>query len=389
MSRRRIAVLLVRFAATSSSAARAAAALVLVATACAGSMPSSPGSPAASPSAAPAAPPVDLSLPWVSATPSDVGMDDQALATASAQAAAIPRFRSLLVARHGRLVLERYFGAASADTLFDVRSVTKTVVGALTGIAIRDAVLPGLDVSIARYLEPTYHVFDSERAITLRHLATMSSGFEWDENVGPDFDLWIASDDHVQFLLDRPQAHAPGSFYTYNTAGPHTLGVILQRAASQPLPQYATEHLFRPLGIDAVVWPPLDRGTVDSGTGIQFRGRDLLKLGQLYLQRGASGTRMVLPESWVDETTRPRFSWRETLGAQSSITYGTLWWVSDASPAAYFAWGYGGQFIYVVPARDLVVVATTDWSRLSGTGPRILAEQVITVIVTGVLAAAQ
>src|SRR5262249_62108314 len=131
--------------------------------------------------------------------------------------------------RRGRLVLERYLGGASADTPFDVRSVTKSVVGALTGIAIRDGVLPGLDASIAPYLEPTYHVYDAERAITLRHLATMSSGFVWDENVGDDFALWFASSDHVQFLLDRPQDHAPGAFFTYNTAGPHLLGVIPQR----------------------------------------------------------------------------------------------------------------------------------------------------------------
>src|SRR5262249_60875996 len=129
--------------------------------ACGGRPPRAPAAARAPPPAAPAPPPVDLSLPWVSAAPADVGMDAQGLAAAAAQAAAIPRQRSLLVARHGRLVLERYFGGANADTLFDVRSVTKTVVGALTGIAIRDAALPGLDVSIASYLEPTYHVFDS------------------------------------------------------------------------------------------------------------------------------------------------------------------------------------------------------------------------------------
>jgi CubicO group peptidase (beta-lactamase class C family) len=360
---------------------RLALALALAATACGGATPSSPGSP-------PSTAPVDLAQPWVEAVPADVGMDQGTLAGAAAQAAAIPRFRSLLVARHGRLVMERYFGGAGRETLFDVRSVTKTVVGALTGIAIRDAVLPGLDVSIAGYLDPPYRVLDSERAITLRHLATMTSGFEWEENTGPDFDLWIESDDHVQFLLDRPQAHPPGSFFTYDTAGVHLLGVILERAASRALPSYAADRLFRPLGIEAVAWEPLDRGTVDGGTGIQLRGRDLLKLGQLYLQRGTSGGQSVVPESWVEETTRPRFTWREAVGAQSRVTYGTLWWVSDASPAAYFAWGYGGQFVYVVPARDLVVVATTDWRLLQGTAPA-LAAQVMTVIVTGVLPAAR
>jgi CubicO group peptidase (beta-lactamase class C family) len=97
---------------------------------------------------------IDLSQPWVEAAPADVGMDAQALDTAAVHAAGIPRFRSLLAARHGHLVLERYFGDADASTRFDVRSVTKSVVSALTGIAVRDQALPGLDVSIRGYLAP-------------------------------------------------------------------------------------------------------------------------------------------------------------------------------------------------------------------------------------------
>src|SRR5262249_22073451 len=163
-----------RRAAVSPRTAAIALASALAAGACGASLPSSPGSPDAPGSTASATAPVDLAQPWATATPAEVGMDEPALAVALSQATAIPRLRSLLVARHGRLAVERYFGGAGADTLFDVRSVTKTVVGALTGIAVRDGVLPGLDVSIAGYLEPAYHVFDSERAITLRHLATMS-----------------------------------------------------------------------------------------------------------------------------------------------------------------------------------------------------------------------
>jgi CubicO group peptidase (beta-lactamase class C family) len=165
--------------------------------------------------------------------------------------------------------------------------------------------------------------------------------------------------------------------------------VILQRAAATPLPQYARDHLFAALGAGAVAWEALDRGTVNGGSGIQLRGRDLLKLGQLYLQRGWSAERSVVPESWVDESTRPRFSWRDDYGAQKSTTYGMLWWVSDASPASFFAWGYGGQFVYVVPERDLVVVATTNWRSLTETTPVALAEDVLAVIVQDVVAAAQ
>jgi CubicO group peptidase (beta-lactamase class C family) len=334
---------------------------------------------------------LDLSQPWITASPGEVGMDFRELAAAAVHAAAIPRFRSLLVARHGRLVAEQYFGGAHASTLFDVRSVTKSVVAALVGIALRDGALPGGDAPVAPYLVPPYTFDATDSAVTVRHLLTMTSGYAWDEETGPDYNLWIYSSDHVQYLLDRPHAYPPGTQFTYNSAAVHTLGVALQRATGTPLPQYAAANLFQGLGVDTVAWEELDRGLVNGGSGIRLRGRDLLKFGQLFLQRGWSGGtgRSVVPESWVDEVTAPQFPWRIDVGAQRSVTYGMLWWVSDAAPAAFFAWGYGGQFVYVVPSRDLVVVATTDWTYLSETTPQALAAAALGVIVNDVVPAAQ
>jgi len=334
-------------------------------------------------------PRIDLASPWVESPPADVGLDATTLAAATAEAATMPRFRSLLAARHGRLALERYFGGADAGTLFDVRSVTKSVVSALTGIALRDQVLPSVDAPVAGYLSPPYLLDDVSRGVTVRHLLTMTSGFEWSEDNVGDYNLWIVADDHVQYLFDRPHASPPGTQFAYNSAAVHTLGVVLQHAAGMPLPLYARDRLFAPIGIDSVAWEALDRGTVNGGSGIQLRGRDLLKLGQLYLQRGWSAERSVVPEGWVDDTTRPRFGWRNDYGAQKSVTYGMLWWVSDASPPAFFAWGYGGQFVYVVPGRDLVVVATTNWRSLTETTPAAIAQDVLGVIVRDVVSAAR
>jgi CubicO group peptidase (beta-lactamase class C family) len=328
---------------------------------------------------------IDLAQPWTSATPADVGMDARALEAGASRAARIPRFRSLLVARHGRMVFERYFGGAGIETPFDVRSVTKSVVSALTGIAIRERALPSIDAPISAYLTPPYRV-DADAGITVRHLLTMTSGYEWDDD--RDYDPWILSGDHVQYLLDRPRAHPPGAAFTYDSAAVHVLGVILQRATGTPLPQYARDRLLGPLGAEGAAWEPLDRGTVNGGSGLDLRGRDLLKLGQLYLQRGVSADRSVVPEGWVDATTQAQFGWRDDYGAQRRVTYGMLWWVSDAPPAAFFAWGYGGQFVYVVPSRDLVVVTTTEWRHLTETTPVALAEQVLGVIVEDVVPAA-
>ncbi len=313
-------------------------------------------------------------------------MDGRLLDVGASRAASIPRFRGLLVARHGRLVFERYFAGAAAETAFDVRSVTKSVVSALTGIAVREGALPTIDAPIVRYLDPPYRVNPEDDGITVRHLLTMTSGFQWDDD--NDYNPWILSPDRVQYLLDRPRVAPPGARFTYDSAAGHVLGVVLQRATATPLPEYASARLFAALGPQAVAWEPLDRGTVNGGSGIDLRGRDLLKLGQLYLQRGFSGGRSVVPAEWVDSTTQPQFTWRDDYGAQRRVTYGMLWWVSDASPAAYFAWGYGGQFVYVVPSRDLVAVATTEWRNLTETTPVGLAEQVFGVIVEDVVAAA-
>lgn len=336
---------------------------------------------------APRLTPADLSGPWIEATPDQVGMDAQRLEAAAARAASQPRARSLIVARHGRLVFERYFGGAGPETLFDVRSVTKSVVSLLLGIALRDGVVSGLDTSIAPQLSAAYLVDAQDAAITPRHLLTMTSGYAWNETTASGYNQWIRSADHVQYVLDQPHQAAPGTVFTYNSGAVHVLGVVVERAAGRPLGEYARERLFEPLGVSDVVWEPLERGTVNGGAGIDLRGRDLLKLGQLALQRGWSGERSVVPEEWIEQITRPAFSWRSDEGAQRSVTYGGLWWVSDAQPAAFFAWGYGGQFVYVVPSLDLTVVSTTNWYNLTEISPDALAEHGLGVIVEGVLPA--
>src|SRR5438876_4494967 len=287
------------------------------------------------PTAPTASVPVDLSRGWLRASPGEVGMSAPGLLGAAGDASGIPRFRRLLVARHGRLVAEYYFGGTDSTTLFDVRSVTKSVVCALTGVALRDGVLPGTVAPIAPDLRPAATQDSADSAVTVPHLLTMTSGYAWDETTGPDYNSWIVADNHVQYLLDRAHTAPPGATFTYNSAAVHTLGVVLEDAAATPLPRYATDHLLGALGVDTVVWEPLDRGTVHGGWGIALRARDLLKFGQLFLQRGWSGGTSVVPEGWVDSVTRPQFTWRTAVGPLRQVTYGMLWWVSDADPAAF------------------------------------------------------
>jgi CubicO group peptidase (beta-lactamase class C family) len=333
---------------------------------------------------------VDLSHPWAFTSPAKGGMDSLALEGAATAAASIPRFRSLLVARGGHIVLERYFGGTDANTLFDVRSVTKSVVALLTGLAVADGAIPGISARLGDYLGLPDTLDAGDSAVTVRDLLTMTPGYAWHElGDGPDFDLWSAASDHVQYLLDRPQTGPPGPF-EYNSAAAHVLGVLLQNAEGEPLPEYAEQALFAPIGITSARWEGLEYGTVNGAAGMSMTARDLLRIGQLLLQEGRSGERNIVPAAWVRAMTSPRFNWRDEVGPQSGVSYGYLCWVADGTPRpAYFAWGYGGQFIYVIPSLDLVVVTTTEWHGIASEEESdALGMSVLDVIVDRVEAAA-
>jgi CubicO group peptidase (beta-lactamase class C family) len=334
--------------------------------------------------------PIDISQPWATANASDVGFDPAKLSQAVAEASAIPRLQSFLIVRHGKLVSETYLGGTDASTPFDVRSATKSVLSLLVGQAIDEGVLPGLDTPIGSYLGSPYVLDSGDASVTVRDLLTMSSGYEWNEWTGNDYNLWIESSNHVQYLLDRPQTTPPAGF-TYDSAAVHVLGVTLQAATKTYLPDLAQARLFGPIGVTSASWELLDRHTVNGGSGIQLRGRDLLRVGQLALQQGRSGTTQVVPAHWIGDLSTARYPWRDTDGAQQGVSYGYLWWVADAPAVpAFFAWGYGGQFIYVVPSLDLVVVTTTNWRNLAADNltPVGLADTILNVIVNDVLPAA-
>jgi CubicO group peptidase (beta-lactamase class C family) len=318
-------------------------------------------------------PPVntDFSGAWPTATAAEQGLDDAKLANAFATARNVPYLRSLLVVRNGYLVSEEYFQGATPNTLWNVHSITKSVVSALVGIALEEGYLKGLDEPMADYLVPAIvpDLTQDQRAITLRHLLTMTSGIEWEEDGGVETAKYVASDysEIWRYTLSKPVVDPPGTRWNYDSGASSLLSLVLEEATGRNTLQFAQEALFDPLGIDTVEWAK-DGDFYYGASHMYLRPRDMAKIGALYVNGGRSGDRQLVPEAWVHASIQPVAA--EGIGGASPpfprLDYGYLWWIdSDPSFKRFVAWGFGGQFIYCVPDAGLVVVATTDASEIS------------------------
>ena len=182
-------------------------------------------------------------------------LDDQWAPIAQRIRADYPEVRAVLIVREGSLRIEQYFGAAAPDTFFNGKSVTKSVMSALVGIALRDRIIPSLDTKIATWLQEAAEPGVDPRVsrLTVRHLVEMSAGFEWEEN-GPATIAWLNSDNQTKFMLHLPLRADPGAEFNYSSGVAHLLSVILTRASHRSTREFADERLFAPIGVRAGPW---------------------------------------------------------------------------------------------------------------------------------------
>lgn len=292
---------------------------------------------------------------WEVREPGALGLDREALEAAYRRAGDMEPLTALLVSRRGTLVAEAYWDGASAARDVNVKSASKAIVSALVGIALEEGMLRSVDRPLGE-LFPDYFGREADprkRRITVRDLLTMRSGLESTsfENYGS----WVAGSDWVEGALDRPMVAEPGGRFIYSTGNTHLLSAILTRVSGRSTLEFARRHLFGPLDIEPGGWQQGPAGIYFGGNNLSLSPREMLRFGELYLNGGRWNGRQVLPESWV------RDSWKVyTRSRRHGYGFGYCWWTRRLSGhPVHYAWGYGGQFIFVVPDVELVVVATS------------------------------
>ena len=317
--------------------------------------------------------PIDLSADWAVSSPEKEGVDPTKLEAAFGGGVGIPGLRSITVVRHGHLVAERYYAGARADSLYALRSVTKSVISLLVGIAIHQGKIRDIDQTLSELFKPPLPTPDATHGvITVGNLLTMTGGFLWNEGSNvTEYNDWVLAPDQVEYILARPIVASPGTTFNYNSAAVHLLSAILQVNAGGTI-AFADTYLLKPLGITSRDWELDNQGIPNGGAGLYLRPRDMAKLGQLIIQRGRSGNTEVVPSSWIDQSTQRHGGVYDQLGAIGPLGYGDLWWLGDtAGHAIVLGWGYGGQLLYIVPGLDLVVVTTARWQGIGGAvGPQ-------------------
>jgi CubicO group peptidase (beta-lactamase class C family) len=295
------------------------------------------------------------------------------------RAGLISGLHSVVVTRHGQLAFERYYSgddyswatplgevAHGPNTLHDLRSVTKSVVSLLYGIALARGQVAPPDAPLLQQFPqyPDLAVDPARSKITIAHALTMSMGTAWDESL-PYTDpanSEIAMEhapDRLRFVLDRPLMQEPGAGWIYSGGASALIGAMIAQGTGQPLDVFAREALLSPLGIEHFEWARGSDGVLSAASGLRLSARDLARIGHLLLAGGEIGGKQIVPEEWLTQSTRVHLPTTDGLG------YGYQWWLGTA-PVRELNWqeqpwiggfGNGGQRLLVMPAVGVTMVA--------------------------------
>ena len=310
-------------------------------------------------------------------------IDRNALCRMADQLASTANIHAVLVVHRGKLVFERYFSgddeipgrfygrrvenvSFDADTLHNMKSVSKSIASLAVGIAIDRGLIGSINEPIFSFFPELSDLRSPEKdRIQLSHVLGMSMGLKWEEATPATGDdnndeaRMNMARDPCRYVLGLPVTASAGEVFFYNTGALRLVSAVIHKATGRPLDEFARETLFEPLGITRVEWSRV-RGDTDAGGGLRLRPRDMAKIGQLVLAGGRWNDRQVVSKAWIETSTAVK------LKATDGLSYGYLWWLGrsriDGREISWIgALGRGGQSIRIVPELDLVVVVTAGY----------------------------
>lgn len=316
--------------------------------------------------------PLHPALLWTEPNAALAGLRDDTAARLVTEAGRgeFRNLHGLIIVRGGNLGLETYFTGDDqqfgqslgivphgANILHDVRSITKSIVSLLYGIALAGKLVPP---ATARLFDHYPALLDDpkKRRITIAHALSMRLGLAWNE--GLDYDNPANSEiemesapDRIAYVLNRPLADMPGRRWVYSGGSTALLGDLIARGAGMDLEAYARQALFGPMGIANVEWVRGSGAVPVASSGLRMEPRDIARVGQMVLDKGRWNGRRIVPAGWLATSFKPRAF------VETGLRYGYQWWLGSLAATGkpwYAAFGNGGQRLFVVPSLDLVVV---------------------------------
>jgi CubicO group peptidase (beta-lactamase class C family) len=303
----------------------------------------------------------DQFYPWEISSPEKQGLNSEILSNAFTEAQHAGFVDCILIIKNGRLIAENYYNGYDMSQAHNVKSVSKSFLSALTGIALREGYLNNLNHKMLGFF-PEYEEFKTDDRmddITIRHLLMMRAGLDDERN---NYSYFYNSPDWIKATIEYPLLYDPGSTFCYNTFQTHLLSAILTKTSGLSTLKLAEQFLFEPLNISVHQWQQDPQGYYFGGNNMYFRPRDMAMLGYLYLNDGNINGKQIVPAEWVEQslinyTGFVNYNWDEL----KNVNYGYLWWLGEINNYKVFmAIGYGGQFVFCFPGLDMIVVSTAD-----------------------------
>lgn len=273
----------------------------------------------------------------------------------------ITSLRSLLIQQNGNRIAEKYFRSGGPNKAMNTKSASKSIISLLTGIAVEKGLIKSVDDKISEYLPEYFEsISDSvKRSITIKDLLTMRTGLE--TTSFHNYGSWVNSEDWVAYALKQPMENRPGGDMMYSTGTSHLLSVIISKASGMSTRAFANKYLFGPMGIEAGGWDRDPQGYYMGGNNMALKPEAMLKIGQMVLNGGTWNGKRILSKEWLADSFRTY-----TRSNFNPYDYGYMWWNRKvAGYDTYFAWGYGGQYIFIIPELNSVVVMMSSLANAS------------------------